>query len=474
MDIRNFSKENKYNNRDQESIFQHKNMNYKEAEITTYTLKINSKNRNLLREPNPFNFEIIFNQEQTLKNSKAVITSKFENIKKIQLCEIVMPRYIPRDFIGEPFNGVTPLYNTPNSVTLSYYPGININNTNITMADNSVIEVIEIIDLSLKKIFIVADQYNDAYKLSKFMNLRADIYSYLNIDNNVYPILKIFGNIIYLDNTEYYPLPINTNNRLIIADFYKNITIMDETGLSISITNNSINIYKSNILNYQYIYQDQYLEYQVNTDRLTIFEKKLFKVSNIKTKLINSLLDPMVDNVIVIIEGQWTNGFPSNYKENTETFNNGKIIKISQFNYGIRDLLDEKVFYVNLMPFIPSKNVSTDPSLNNTFGILFASTQSKDYLFLRGEASETYANSNLQSTSNKITFSLMDSNNEQIGNIYNKFINLYNPSQYLSYFENTNTKKIKPDNITIRSYLPYYPDLTLIIKIDECERKINF
>ena len=104
----------------QEDINKFENINFKEIDINVFTLKINSKNRNLSKEQNPFNFEITFNNEPN--NSKAVIQNKFENIKKIQLTQLVIPRYIPRNYMGEPFNGITPLYNTENSITLSYYP----------------------------------------------------------------------------------------------------------------------------------------------------------------------------------------------------------------------------------------------------------------------------------------------------------------------------------------------------------------
>ena len=463
----------------------------KDTDINTYTLKINSKNRNIGREPNPFSFEISFNQPYD--ENKAVIPSNFENIKRIQLSQILMPRYIPRDYMGEPFNGITPLYNTDNTVTLSYYPGININNSVITYLNNSnvevKIEVLESVDLSCKKTYLVADQYNNPYKLSKLVTLKAEVYSYLNINNNIYRINEINGNIITLDNTDNYPIPMNTNNRLIIGDFYKNTTIIDMDGTKVGITNNSIIITNSNILNYQYIFKNQYLEYQVNSDESTIIEKKLFKVSTVTPIIVNNniipttnLIDP--NNVNIVITGEWTEDLPSNYTSGT-FFDSNNIIRISQFNFGVRDLLDEKIFYLNLNPFVPSKEVSTDVDVNNTFGVLFPSTQSKDYLYLRGEALENYTNINLQSTNSKLKFSLMDSNNQLIGTIFNNYFNLLSPNNYYSYFEKIlskknlsqtviNTIKNKYDNnVSILSYLPYYPELSIIIKIEEIDPKFQ-
>ena len=306
--------------------------------------------------------------------------------------------------------------------------------------------------------YLIADQYNNPYKISKLMLLKSDLFSHLNINNNIYPITNITGNIIYLDNTTNYPLPIYTNERLIIGDFYKNTTIIDVSGNQIGITKNTIQINQANILNYQYIFSGQYIEYQVNSSVSTVFEKKLFLVSNITSQLININDSPSISNTSIIITGVWANGLPSNYSPTAlVSYNSGYIIKINQFSNGIRDLLDEKIFYLNLYPFSPSKNVSTDDIINKSFGVLFPSTQSKDYLILRGESSESYTNINLQTTNNKIKFALLDSNNDIVGTIYDKYFNLYKPN----------------NNISIRAYLPYYPDICMILKIDEIDRKLN-
>ena len=154
---------------DQENIFKFENINFKEIETNIYTLKINSKSRNLILEPNPFNFELIFNENPDPQQHKAIIPNKFDHIKKIQVAQILIPRFIPRDYIGEPVNGVTPIYNTHNTITLSYYPGININNTIIPVINidttTTNIEVLEIVDLNNKNIYLVGLHYNNPYYL---------------------------------------------------------------------------------------------------------------------------------------------------------------------------------------------------------------------------------------------------------------------------------------------------------------------
>jgi len=506
---------NTYESLNQDNINIFNKLNFKEVDTNVYTLKINSKNRNVKLEPNPFNFHISFNQIHDESNPKAVISSKFDNIKRIQLSQILMPRYIPRDYMGEPFNGITLLYNSPSSVTLSYYPGININNTMFKLQSTSsstaiYTEILELVDLSCKKISLVAEIYNNPYNLGTFVNYKTAVYSYLNINDNIYRILSISGNIINFNttNNNYPPLPINLNNRLIIGDFYKNVTFMDTILNQIGVTSNTIRINKSNILNYQYLFQNQFLEYQVIDSSNNIIEQLLFKIINISPNILSynittdtTLID--VSNTFIIITGIWIEGLPNALNNGRQWPNGGdgifyidsniypnSSVVIVQFNYGVRDLLDEKIFYLNLDPYIPTKDVSTDVSVNNSFGVLFPSTQSKDYLYLKGEALESYTNSNLQKTSNKINFSLLDSNGQLLGNIYNKFFNLYSPNNYYSYFKNQLNTLLNQGSITqididimqkkynntfpILAYLPYYPDLNIIIKIEELDRKVDY
>ena len=449
------------NNFDQENIFKFNKLNFKEIETNVYTLKINSKSRNLLLEPNPFNFELTFNENPDPQYQKAIIPNKFDHIKKIQIAQILIPRFIPREYMGEPFNGITPIYNSPDTITLSYYPGININNTiiEVTLSTGSInIEVLELVDLNNKKIFLLAIEYNNPYYLSKWINIKADLYSYLNINNNIYPIINISGTLIKLGNITKYPLPSFTNNRLIIGDYYKNVTYVDndnddvfQIGYICNTSNNSGTIYilGSNILNYQYIFPGQYLEYQI-IDSNNKSLRSLFKIIDISSDLKNNTKR-------VVINGIWTDGPPDNhdplqactYKSPNTT------VRLSQFNFGIRDLLDDKIFYLNMSPYTPNRLVATEHEINDTFGVFFPSTQSKDYLYLRGDAFENYSISNLQNTNNKIKFSLLDSNYEQVGTVYNTYFNLYQPN----------------NSIGIKSYLPNAPDITIIMKIEQIERK---
>lgn len=456
------------NSDNQEGTLNYKPIDFKDTDVQIYTLKINSKDRNLLREPNPFNFEINFNQVQSINNQRAIIPSKFENIKRISLSLIAIPRYIPRDYMGEPVTGITPIYNDESSISLSYFPGININNTIIAVLNPNdptgnteiKIEVVELVDLVNKKLYLVAIDYNNPYYLTKYINIKAELFSYININNDVYPITSITGNILTLGNTDIFPLSENINSRFIIADFYKNTIMVDTNGSRIYINSNEIVVLNANILNFQFLFPGQYLEYLVSlsTNLSGKLGRKLFKITSIITQLINLNEPNTVKNTKLHIQGIWTQGIPINYNNSPAYYENTYVVRLNHFNFGVRDLFEEKIFYLNLYPFVPSKEVSTDPTLNNSFGILYPSTpnSSKDYLYLKGDAIESYTNVNLQNTTNKIQFSLMDSNNKLIGAVYNNYFNLY-----------------QPENMKLTSYFPFMPDLNIILKIEEIEKKFN-
>jgi len=460
----------------QEGILNYKPIDFKETDVQTYTLKINSKDRNLLKEPNPFNFEIKFNRSQGSNSSYnsngvdiptnwnesngAVIPNKFENIKRISLSLIAIPRYIPRDYMGEPVTGITPIYNDVTTISLSYYPGININNTIISVLDPNdptgnteiKIEVVELVDLANRKLYLVALDYNNPFFLTKYISIKAELFSYININNNIYPITNITGNILTLGSIDLFPIPENINTRFIIADFYKNTIMVDTNGTRIYINTNEIVITNTNVLNFQFLFVDQYLEYLVNVGTTnTIFDRRLFKITSITSETIDN-------NIYLHIQGLWTQGMTFNYNQSPTFYDMENTVRLNHFNFGVRDLFDEKVFYLNLYPFVPSREVSTDHTMNNSFGVLYPATpnSTKDYLYLRGDAVESYTNVNLQSTSNKIQFSLMDSQNKLIGSVYNNYFTLYQPL-----------------NINLTSYLPFMPDVNIILKIEEVDKKFK-
>ena len=45
-------------NFDQSNIYKFDKINFKDVDVNVYTLKINSKSRDIAKEPNPFKFEL--------------------------------------------------------------------------------------------------------------------------------------------------------------------------------------------------------------------------------------------------------------------------------------------------------------------------------------------------------------------------------------------------------------------------------
>ena len=204
---------------------------------------------------------------------------------------------------------------------------------------------------------------------------------------------------------------------------------------------------------------NSFIKINIQNIKLIHLHQILFKVSSITSFLTNPNNGNTVENTTILITGIWVDGIPSEYNFTPLFYNTSKIISLNQFNYGVRDLFEEKSFYLNLSPFTPSKNVATDSNVNNYFGVLYPSTpnSTKDYLYLKGDASESYTNVNLQKSVNKIQFSLMDSNNKLIGTIYKDHKNLYNPD----------------NDVSILSYLPFAPEVSIILKIDEITKKFS-
>ena len=89
-------------------------------------------------------------------------------------------------------------------------------------------------------------------------------------------------------------------------------------------------------------------------------------------------------------------------------------IQINHLKAGIKDLLNEKLFYLSLDPITPSRNLITNGKLNNVLGVFYPSTQSKDYIFLTGQNRQKYNNKNLQNLKD-ISFKLYYMNGDIVG-----------------------------------------------------------
>lgn len=91
-----------------------------------------------------------------------------------------------------------------------------------------------------------------------------------------------------------------------------------------------------------------------------------------------------------------------------------KKVQINHLKAGIKDLLNEKLFYLSLEPIVPSRNLITNGKLNNVLGVFYPSTQSKDYIFLTGQNRQKFNGRNLQNLKD-ISFKLYYMNGNIVG-----------------------------------------------------------
>jgi hypothetical protein len=109
-------------------------------------------------------------------------------------------------------------------------------------------------------------------------------------------------------------------------------------------------------------------------------------------------------------------------------------VTMQLFGYGSRDMIDERIFYLEMDPFTPVKSSATDSSLNKMFGVLFPSTQSRTWCYLSGEPKEMFLPRDLRKL-DKITFTIYDSNGISLNDTFKNRPGFLNPN----YFSNMYT-----------------------------------
>lgn len=395
-----------------------------------YWLKISSKDATAV---SPFDFTVKFNMNSSNSNSytldsdgnkvykysynkEANIGSKYNEVKRMEVTDIVIPRFIPNSTIGMNFDGVN-LVKTKdpsgfNVFTLALYPGvtqkIGSNYIKLTNYKDSVI----VTDISNSLIF-----GNDASG-SSFRYKDLKIIDHININNYVYPITNVSGNTIMVDNLEQV-LP--TTTKFVMGNYYSNL-IYTAHSSSYTLTDSSIlingsptsifeNIYSGNIIRITDASSNSYFNYsRQSTD------------SSGNTTLF----------------GSWIAGSTPTVNGTVNTF---------LFGFGTRDLIDQRIFYLELDPFVPVKSSATDNQLDKMFGVLFPSTQSRDWLYLSGEPKECFLPRDLRKL-DKFTIRIYDSDGNSLNDIFVKRPNLLNSN----YFSNMYT--------------------TMIIKVDETDKSL--
>lgn len=357
-----------------------------------YILKISS-NDTLTKYP--FDFQVKFAMDIGINDNnykkEAVIYSKYTNITSIEISDVVIPRFIPSSIIGKIIEGFRLVKTGSNKFMISCYPGCSIKNGS-TILGVSVFNFIKLITPK-ETVFIFKRDIIHNYSVltnNPILNNQLVI-DHVNYNNNIIPILDIIDNEITVDN--YIDLP-NTFPLIIVDSnilFKTSIATATETTLTIPYlpielieniyTDNTIRIIDSLQINY-YFKIDSYFE----------------------------------NNSEVILKGIWLN-------------NENNFIGLSElylYGFGSRDLLDERMFYIELDPFTPVKSTATNSQNDKMFGVLFPSTQSKDWLYLSGEPKELFLPTDFRKM-DKMTIRLYDSNGNNLNDVFNKRLGLLNP-----------------------------------------------
>ena len=357
-----------------------------------YILKISS-NDTLTKYP--FDFQVKFAMDIGINDNnykkEAVIYSKYTNITSIEISDVVIPRFIPSSIIGKIIEGFRLVKTGSNKFMISCYPGCSIKNGS-TILGVSVFNFIKLITPK-ETVFIFKRDIIHNYSVltnNPILNNQLVI-DHVNYNNNIIPILDIIDNEITVDN--YIDLP-NTFPLIIVDSnilFKTSIATATETTLTIPYlpielieniyTDNTIRIIDSLQINY-YFKIDSYFE----------------------------------NNSEVILKGIWLN--------NVNNFNG--LSDFYLYEYGSRDLLDERMFYIELDSFTPVKSTATNSQNDKMFGVLFPSTQSKDWLYLSGEPKELFLPTDFRKM-DKMTIRLYDSNGNNLNDVFNKRLGLLNP-----------------------------------------------
>ena len=206
----------------------------------SHVVKVNSRDRNIDRERNPFNFQIRFNKwdtkytnyftqdwwktsdpkklSTTIKvNNGATIADSIENIKDFRVSEIVAPRFIPSDKVGKLVENITAttLDNSSNTILLKTSDDSKVEYLNHTY------KFYKLIDFNQNVFYLLntTDFNSVTLEFKKTFGLLERYYTdTLLLNNKIYHISEIGDGYITLDSsidfidTEIYLPKYNTND----------------------------------------------------------------------------------------------------------------------------------------------------------------------------------------------------------------------------------------------------------------------
>lgn len=378
-----------------------------------YWIKINSKDAT---STSPFNFSVKFTMNiATGKNQylkEAIIEDKYQDIKKIEVSDVIIPRFIPNDILGLVFDGVNLIkMGVSSSYLISTYPGINMRCGVFSYTSNTYpyIKLTNQKDCVILASITSSPILSDDLSTFKYKDLK--MIDHITINNIVYPILDISSNnIITLDDYTVKGLPniiLPNEASLIMANYYSN------------------NIFTTDIGNFSLTPKTVTIDGLPSTALQTMFASNIIRFTdgtNNSYQIVSKYTDVSGGTIIT----------STGYGDEPVTLSGD--ITMQLFGYGSRDMIDERIFYLEMDPFTPVKSSATDSSLNKMFGVLFPSTQSKNWLYCSGEPHEAFLPRDLRKL-DKITFTIYDSNGISLNDTFKNRPGFLNPN----YFSNMYT-----------------------------------
>ena len=395
-----------------------------------YYLKISSKDSGT---KNPFCFDVKFNMSiQTGTNTfkkEAIINSKFNKIRKMEISDIVVPRFIPTNLIGQAFDGVNLIKKGAKGYIILCYPGVLLKNIVLTKDENSAI----VIKLQNQREVIYlcdGDQYD--FALSQ-LGSGTKIITHININNFVHPITLISNNGFELES---FSKPLPESMKLICGNYYTNLFLVENKN-NIIIGNNTLKIMDVPELVAENVYQNNII--QIVDTGAQYFDTTGGYYFQITSYSIEKYTNEYIgySGSHLIFSGNWIN---------KPTQLNNTSIKMNLFGFGIRDLLDERIFFLEIEQFAPRKATTSNDQLDKMFGILFPSTQSKEWLYLSGEPKEEFIQRDYRKL-DKMSFKIYDSKGELLGQIYDKRLGLLNENYYSNIYTNIVIKVDEIDEV---------------------------
>jgi hypothetical protein len=360
-----------------------------------YILKISSKDTG---NKYPFDFHVKFAMDIGNANNnykkEAIIYSKYTDITSLEVSDVVIPRYIPSTTIGKQIYGFNLIKSSNNKFLISCYPGCSIK-TGVITVNSQPYNFIKLI--SPKDSFYLIKRgitHNYSVIINDSILEDQQVIDHINYNNNILPILDI------------------SNNEITVNDY---ITLPDTTPLIIS--------------EHNYLFKTS--SATANSTSLTVPSLPIDLIENIYQDNTIRIIDASQNNYYFKVDSYSENGsdivFSGEWTDNSFGFYG--TLNLYLHGYESRDLLDERIFYIEIDPFTPVKSTATNNENNKMFGVLFPSTQSKDWLYLSGEPKEMFLPTDFRKM-DKLTIRLYDSDGNNLNDVFSKKLGLLNTNYY--------------------------------------------